>query len=72
MRRQQMVHEQIGARGVSDARILRVFSEVPRHELVPAALRETAYEDRPRSPPASIFNSEGIVHRIGSVIVAVL
>jgi protein-L-isoaspartate(D-aspartate) O-methyltransferase len=47
LRRQQMVHEQIEARGVSDARILRVFSEVPRHELVPAALREAAYEDRP-------------------------
>jgi protein-L-isoaspartate(D-aspartate) O-methyltransferase len=46
-RREAMVAEQIEARGVRDERVLRAMRTVPRHELVPAALRRHAYEDRP-------------------------
>jgi protein-L-isoaspartate(D-aspartate) O-methyltransferase len=42
-----MVREQIVARGVQDARVLEALARVPRHELVPAELREHAYQDRP-------------------------
>ncbi len=45
--RLRMVETQIRARGVSDPKVLRAMETVPRHELVPAALREAAYEDRP-------------------------
>jgi protein-L-isoaspartate(D-aspartate) O-methyltransferase len=37
----------IAARGVRDDRVLAALRKVPRHELVPAALRDRAYEDRP-------------------------
>jgi protein-L-isoaspartate(D-aspartate) O-methyltransferase len=45
--RERMVREQIAARGVKDARVLAALMRVPRHELVPAELRESAYDDRP-------------------------
>jgi protein-L-isoaspartate(D-aspartate) O-methyltransferase len=45
--RERMVREQIAARGVKDERVLAALSRVPRHELVPAELRESAYQDRP-------------------------
>jgi protein-L-isoaspartate(D-aspartate) O-methyltransferase len=45
--RARMVREQIAARGVRDERVLAALGRVPRHELVPAELREHAYEDRP-------------------------
>jgi protein-L-isoaspartate(D-aspartate) O-methyltransferase len=45
--RERMVREQIEARGVRDPRVLAALARVPRHELVPAELREFAYEDRP-------------------------
>ena len=45
--RSEMVREQIAARGVSDAGVLRALGVVPRHEFVPPALREHAYDDRP-------------------------
>jgi protein-L-isoaspartate(D-aspartate) O-methyltransferase len=45
--RERMVREQIAARGVKDERVLAALTRVPRHELVPAELRESAYEDRP-------------------------
>lgn len=44
-----MVQEQLQSRGrgIRDERVLRVMSQVPRHEFVPAAMRPYAYEDRP-------------------------
>jgi protein-L-isoaspartate(D-aspartate) O-methyltransferase len=45
--RRRMVLEQIAARGVSDPRVLEAMRTVPRHELVPPAVRAQAYEDRP-------------------------
>ena len=45
-RRERMVARQIEARGVRDARVLQAMREVPRHAFVPAALAESAYDDR--------------------------
>jgi len=45
--RQQMVAMQLRARGISDQRVLDAFLRVPRHEFIPAAYRESAYEDHP-------------------------
>ena len=45
--RLRMVREQIRGRGVRDARVLAAMEKVPRHELVPADVRDHAYEDRP-------------------------
>jgi protein-L-isoaspartate(D-aspartate) O-methyltransferase len=45
--RARMVHEQIAARGVTDARVLGAMLRVPRHEFVPASQRRLAYEDGP-------------------------
>ena len=45
--RERMVREQIEARGVKNQRVLAAMRAVPRHELVPEALRDSAYEDRP-------------------------
>jgi protein-L-isoaspartate(D-aspartate) O-methyltransferase len=42
-----MVAEQIAPRGVSDPRVLTAMRTVPRHEFVPPALRERAYDDSP-------------------------
>jgi len=42
-----MVAEQIAARGIKDARVLDAMRAVPRHEFVPAAIREDAYGDSP-------------------------
>jgi protein-L-isoaspartate(D-aspartate) O-methyltransferase len=44
-RREQMVREQLQARGISDTRVLAAMRDVPRHEFVPAELVESAYED---------------------------
>ena len=44
--RDEMV-DLIAARGVKDVRVLAALRRVPRHELVPAAMRASAYEDRP-------------------------
>ncbi|MEM7584636.1 MAG: protein-L-isoaspartate(D-aspartate) O-methyltransferase [Acidobacteriota bacterium] len=44
-RRRQMVREQIERRGVSDPRVLKVMSEVPRHIFVRDHLGAQAYED---------------------------
>lgn len=46
-RRHEMVSEQIIRRGVSDTRVLAAMARVPRHEFVPASLKEEAYEDYP-------------------------
>ena len=44
-----MVSEQIASRGVKDTRVLEAMRAVPRHEFVPAGLREDAYVDSPLS-----------------------
>ena len=44
-----MVEFQIAARGVRDPRVLDAMRDVPRHEFVPAALRDHAYDDYPLS-----------------------
>ncbi|HVP49023.1 MAG TPA: protein-L-isoaspartate(D-aspartate) O-methyltransferase [Bryobacteraceae bacterium] len=45
--RERMVREQIEARGVRNADVLRVLRSTPRHLFVPANLREYAYSDQP-------------------------
>ena len=47
VQRRRMVAEQIRARGVHDARVLRALLAVERHRFVPAPLRAEAYTDRP-------------------------
>jgi protein-L-isoaspartate(D-aspartate) O-methyltransferase len=47
--RSAMVADQIAARGVKDPRVLDAMRRVPRHEFVPAAMREDAYVDAPLS-----------------------
>lgn len=46
-RRQQMVTDQIAARGIRDQRVLTALRAVPRHEFVPDRLRASAYADGP-------------------------
>jgi protein-L-isoaspartate(D-aspartate) O-methyltransferase len=43
--RQRMVNDRIEAAGVTNARVLRVMRETPRHEFVPRAVRGQAYLD---------------------------
>ncbi|MCP4649073.1 MAG: protein-L-isoaspartate(D-aspartate) O-methyltransferase [PVC group bacterium] len=45
--RKSMVQEQICRRGITDERVLDAFSDVERHEFVPAELETSAYEDCP-------------------------
>jgi protein-L-isoaspartate(D-aspartate) O-methyltransferase len=47
--RREMVRTQLAppARDVTDARVLAAMGKVPRHEFVPANLRDEAYADRP-------------------------
>ena len=45
--RRRMVEEQIAGRGIHDARVLAALGRVPRHEFVPAELRDQAYADGP-------------------------
>ncbi len=45
--RDRMVRVQLAARGIRDERVLEAMRRVPRHELVPEAVRANAYEDRP-------------------------
>src|SRR3954454_22939270 len=45
--RQQMVTQQLRARGVSDERVLAAMLRVPRHEFAPERFRDQAYEDHP-------------------------
>ncbi len=46
-RAERMVREQIAARDVRDARVLQAMRAIPRHEFVPPALTDQAYEDYP-------------------------
>ena len=45
--RLEMVREQIEARGVRDARVLRAMRDIPRHLFIPEVLRGRAYADSP-------------------------
>jgi protein-L-isoaspartate(D-aspartate) O-methyltransferase len=45
--RQQMVEEQLRARGILDERVLSAMSRVPRHLFAPESYRAQAYEDHP-------------------------
>jgi len=44
--RADMVERQIRRRGIHDERVLLAMAMLPRHEFVPAALRDEAYDDR--------------------------
>lgn len=44
-RARQRLVERLACQGVSDPRVLAAFEAVPRHQLVPEALRERAYAD---------------------------
>lgn len=46
-RREDMINEQIIARGISDPTVLTAMRAVPRHDFVPPELRDLAYADRP-------------------------
>src|SRR6516225_5664673 len=46
-RREQMVREQLEARGIRDPRVLSVMRRVPRERFVDEAMRERAYDDGP-------------------------
>lgn len=43
--RESMVADQVAARGITDPEVLEALRRVPRHEFVPAAQREVAYQD---------------------------
>lgn len=45
--REEMVRNQIEARGIKDPRVLAAFRQVPRHLFVSEALRDQAYGDYP-------------------------
>jgi protein-L-isoaspartate(D-aspartate) O-methyltransferase len=45
--RRAMIELQLRSRGIRDARVLEVMLKVPRHEFVPPASIDAAYEDRP-------------------------
>ena len=47
--RRRMVEEQLAApdRGITNRRVVEVLGQVPRHEFVPAQLRDEAYGDHP-------------------------
>jgi protein-L-isoaspartate(D-aspartate) O-methyltransferase len=46
-KRMKMVDSQIRSRGVRDARVLEAMEKVPRHEFVPDASINQAYDDHP-------------------------
>ncbi len=45
--REQMIEQQIAARGVRDPAVLEAMRTVPRHEFVPESFRAQAYSDSP-------------------------
>ena len=45
--RARMVREQLAGRDIRDERVLEAMARVPRHELVPEAMRGSAYRDGP-------------------------
>ncbi len=50
-RREEMVEQQLCARGVRDTAVLQAFRTVPRELFVPRNLRDSAYEDAPLPIP---------------------
>src|SRR4051812_10592863 len=49
--REQMVEEQVMARGVDDPRVLAALRHVPRHRFVPGDCAKLAYMDGPLGIP---------------------
>ena len=47
LQHERMVRAQLAERGICDVRVLDAMSRVPRHEFVPATLRQESYEDHP-------------------------
>jgi len=47
VQRTWMVESQLRSRDISDARVLKAFLAVPRHEFVPPGQRDQAYDDCP-------------------------
>jgi len=45
--RERMVSEQLACRGISDSKVLKIMSEVPRHLFVDDAMQVRAYGDHP-------------------------
>ncbi|MCX6354938.1 MAG: protein-L-isoaspartate(D-aspartate) O-methyltransferase [Candidatus Aureabacteria bacterium] len=45
--RELMLETQLRARDITDARVLRAMTDVPRHLFIPDSLSADAYEDRP-------------------------
>lgn len=45
--RQQMVEQQIVARGIHNGRVLNAMRKIPRHQFVPAEYQDQAYADHP-------------------------
>jgi len=43
--RERMVREQLQARDIKDPRVLAAMLKVPRHEFIPAAFADSAYDD---------------------------
>jgi protein-L-isoaspartate(D-aspartate) O-methyltransferase len=46
-KRQQMVQQQLMARGIHEERVLAAMAKVPREEFIPPSLRAESYEDGP-------------------------
>jgi protein-L-isoaspartate(D-aspartate) O-methyltransferase len=47
LQREEMVRAQLAGRGIRDALVLDAMRRVPRHEFIPQAYRDAAYEDHP-------------------------
>jgi protein-L-isoaspartate(D-aspartate) O-methyltransferase len=45
--REDMISQQLQARGIKDERVLSAVREIPRHLFVPEDLKPSAYEDKP-------------------------
>jgi protein-L-isoaspartate(D-aspartate) O-methyltransferase len=45
--RERMVAEQLAGRDIRDPRVLSAMRKVPRHQFVPAPMRDRAYQDSP-------------------------
>jgi len=46
-KRENMVQNQLRARGVKDRKVLDVMRKIPRHEFVPGNMKSYAYQDEP-------------------------
>ena len=47
--REQMVSEQVQARGIQNKKVIDAFLKTPRHLFIPEGLRDMSYEDHPVS-----------------------